>query len=146
MAEKYIPEFPYKGDQAIIMSGRIIFNSKDDSIFLFGKSAIGLSSLGEVNIDSIQGTTINSPIIQLGLNAQDAGEPLVKGRQNNLLLLELVGELKNLCISLSSISETNLNIAIPGIISSAVSAVNSMKQIEDTIKLENNLSKKTFTL
>jgi hypothetical protein len=146
MAESYTLEFPYKGDQAIIISGRIIFNSKDDSILLFGKSAIGLSSLGQVNIDSIQGTTINSPIIQLGLNAQDAGEPLVKGRQNNLLLLELVGELKNICISLSNISETNFNISIPGIISSAKSAVNSMKQIEDIIKLENNLSKKTFTL
>ena len=146
MAESYIPEFPYKGDQAIIISGRIIFNSKDDSIFLFGKSAIGLSSLGQVNIDSIQGTTINSPIIQLGLNDQDAGEPLVKGRQNNLLLLELVGELKNLCISLSNISETNFNKSIPGIITSAKSAINSMKQIEDTLALETNLSKKTFTL
>jgi len=146
MAEKYIPEFPYKGDQAIIMSGRIIFNSNDDSIFLFGKSAIGLSSLGEVNIDSIQGTTINSPTIQLGLNAKDSGEPLVKGYQNNLLLLDLVGALSELCISLSNISETNFHLNIPGIRSKALVVVNTIKQIRDVIEVEGNLSKKTYTL
>jgi len=146
MAEKYIPEFPYKGDQAIIMSGRIIFNSNDDSIFLFGKSAIGLSSLGEVNIDSIQGTTINSPTIQLGLNAKDSGEPLVKGYQNNLLLLDLVGALSELCISLSNISETNFHLNIPGIRSKSLVVVNTIKQIRDVIEVEGNLSKKTYTL
>jgi hypothetical protein len=146
MAKKYIPEFPYKGDQAIIVSGRIIFNSNDDSIFLFGKSAIGLSSLGEVNIDSIQGTTINSPIIQLGLNAKDSGEPLVKGYQNNLLLLRLLGALSELCISLSNISETNFHLNIPGIRSKAQVAVNTIKQIKGVLKVKGNLSKKTYTL
>lgn len=142
----YTPTFPYNGDQATITSGRIIFHAKNDSIFLFGRDAIGLSSLGQVNIDSLEGTTINSPIIKLGLNAQDAGEPLVKGYQNNLLLAELIGELKNVCVNLSKISQTNLNQAIPGIINSTQQAIDSMTKLESFINTNSNLSKKTYTL
>jgi hypothetical protein len=40
----YKPDFPYLGEQIIINSGRVILNSKDDSVFLFGKKAIGLAS------------------------------------------------------------------------------------------------------
>ncbi len=33
----YVPEFPYKGKQIIISSGRVIVHAKEDSVFLFGK-------------------------------------------------------------------------------------------------------------
>ena len=48
----YKPEFPYLGEQIIINSGRVILNSKDDSVFLFGKKAIGFSSAGTINFDA----------------------------------------------------------------------------------------------
>ena len=33
----YKPEFPYKGNQVIISSGRVTNHSYDDFIFMFGK-------------------------------------------------------------------------------------------------------------
>ena len=72
----YQPDFPYTGDQIIVTSGRVLFNAKDDSVFLFAKKSIGLSSAGTINFDSDDSCIINSPKIYLGLNAT---EPLVKG-------------------------------------------------------------------
>jgi hypothetical protein len=78
----YKPEFPYLGEQIIINSGRVILNSKDDSIFLFGKKAIGFSSAGTINFDTNNSIIMNSPKIYLGLEAK---EPIVKGNQLKLM-------------------------------------------------------------
>ena len=41
MAEKqYKPEFPYRGNQIIIDSGRVLLNSKEDSTFILGKKPL----------------------------------------------------------------------------------------------------------
>ena len=65
----YKPEFPYRGNQIIIDSGRVLLNSKEDSTFIVGKKAVGISSGGTINIDSDGKCIINSPQIDLGLNA-----------------------------------------------------------------------------
>ena len=72
----YKPEFPYLGDQIIINSGRVTLNSKDDSVFILGDKAVGISTNGTFNIDSGGKTIINSPQIDLGL---DAKHPVIKG-------------------------------------------------------------------
>ena len=72
----YKPEFPYRGNQIIIDSDRVLINSKADSTFIVGKKAVGISTQGTFNVDSGGKTIINSPEIMLGLEAK---HPLIKG-------------------------------------------------------------------
>jgi hypothetical protein len=66
----------YTGDQIILNSGRLLFNSKVDSILLSANTTINLNSVDSVNIDSPV-TVIQSPEIYLGdLNAT---EPVILG-------------------------------------------------------------------
>jgi len=75
-ATTYQPVFPYRGKQIIIDSGRVLLNAKDDSVFILGDKAVGISTNGTFNIDSGGKTIINSPEINLGL---DAKHPIIKG-------------------------------------------------------------------
>lgn len=100
----YKPEFPYLGEQIIINSGRVILNSKDDSIFLFSKKAIGFSSEGSINFDCDDKVIINSPQIFLGL---DANEPLIKGKQLVNLLNRLLNSLDNFSQIIQSAVDSN---------------------------------------
>jgi len=75
-ATTYQPVFPYRGRQIIIDSGRVLLNAKDDSVFILGDKAVGISTNGTFNIDSGGKTIINSPEINLGL---DARHPIIKG-------------------------------------------------------------------
>ena len=75
-ATTYQPVFPYRGRQIIIDSGRVLLNAKDDSVFILGDKAVGISTNGTFNIDSGGKTIINSPEINLGL---DARHPVIKG-------------------------------------------------------------------
>ena len=75
-ATPYKPVFPYRGKQIIIDSDRVLLNAKDDSVFILGDKAVGISTNGTFNIDSGGKTIINSPQIDLGL---DAKHPVIKG-------------------------------------------------------------------
>ncbi len=72
----YKPEFPYRGKQIIIDSDRVILNGKKDSAFIIADKAVGISTNGTFNVDSGGKTIINSPQIDLGL---EAIHPAVKG-------------------------------------------------------------------
>ena len=73
----YNPEAPnlYNGKQVIINSDRILFNAKNDSIFLFSHESIGFSTNGSINFDTSEVKdgenankfVVNSPNIYLGL-------------------------------------------------------------------------------
>ena len=101
----YIPSLSYKGNQVLISSGRVLLHAKDDSILLFGKKAIAISSLGSVNIDVSNLLVINSPKIELGLNAT---EPVILGNKNSVLLTRLLDSLTQFGGALAAISETEL--------------------------------------
>ncbi len=75
-ATAYKPVFPYRGKQIIIDSDRVLLNAKKDSIFILGDKAVGISTNGTFNIDSGGKTIINSPQIDLGLEAK---HPIIKG-------------------------------------------------------------------
>jgi len=101
----YKPEFPYRGNQIIIDSDRVLINSKEDSTFIVGKKAVGISTQGTFNVDSGGKTIINSPEIYLGLEAK---HPLIKG---DLLLVVLVEFLKvfdeQVCENLKIATDSN---------------------------------------
>jgi len=95
----YKPEFPYKGDQAIITSGRVLFNAKDDSILFFAAKSIGFSTAGSIHFNSDDVCIINSSKIYLGLNAT---EPLVKGNRLEQYLKDLNTSLSNVGKAMST--------------------------------------------
>ena len=136
----YKPDFPYLGEQIIITSGRVILNSKDDSVFLFGKKAIGFSSAGTINFDSDDKVTFNAPQIYLGL---DAKEPLVKGQALENLLIDLLESLDDLGSKLMSAVDSN-GVYITSITTSGRSLTKSIKRVKSNLK--SIKSTKNFTV
>ena len=136
----YKPDFPYLGNQIIINSGRVILNSKDDSIFLFGKKAIGFSSAGTINFDSDDKFIVNSPQIHLGL---DSVEPLVKGNQLELILNDILDSLNDLGKRLSKTRDSN-GIYLTNIVTASKSLRGDIKRLRPLVK--DILSKQNFTI
>lgn len=136
----YKPDFPYLGEQIIINSGRVILNSKDDSVFLFGKKAIGLSSAGTINFDADEAIIMNTPKLYLGL---DAKEPLVKGTQLTIMLDDILDALKVLSSQLKNTQDSN-GVFITNIITASDSLEKSVGRIKSRVK--DITSKQNFTL
>jgi hypothetical protein len=136
----YKPEFPYLGNQIIINSGRVILNSKDDSVFIFGKKAIGLSSAGTINFDSDDKFIVNSPQIYLGLEAK---EPLVKGQALEDLLSDLLDSLNELGGKLTFATDSN-GVFITSITTSGKSLQRSIARVKSNLSAIK--STKNFTL
>jgi hypothetical protein len=137
---EYKPDFPYLGNQIIINSGRVTLNSKDDSIFLFGKKAIGFSSAGTINFDSDDKFIVNSPQIYLGLNSV---EPLVKGNQLELILNDLLDSLNTLGNKLLFAQDSN-GVFLTSIITASKVLVADIKRLKPLIK--NIKSNQNYTL
>ena len=115
----YIPSLQYTGKQVIVTSDRVTLHSRNDSIMLFGKKAIALSSLGTVNLDVSTRLIVNSPKIELGLSAEKSGEPVLLGNKTVQMLARLLDAIESLSVALSAMSETKLETSIPGITKSS---------------------------
>jgi hypothetical protein len=89
------PQLPkdYLGNQIIISSGRLLFNSSNDHLLLSSAKSISLSSNLSVNIDTPQ-VIMQSENIYLG--SKNASEPLVLGDTTADLLNEVISILKEL--------------------------------------------------
>lgn len=113
------PKFPFKNDQIILSSDRIMLHSKNDCIFLFGKGAVSLSSPNTVNVDANEKVVVFSPRIELG-NAPASLEPTIKGRAFLIQLgflcetLEKAGELLSQGVAESNLAGSLVNISIAG--------------------------------
>jgi len=141
----FSPSFPYKGNQVIISSGRVVAHSNDDFIFLFGKKGIGLSTNATVNLDVGERVIINSPKIELGYLAEAIGEPLLKGATTVEQLKRLISALINLSDSLSTLSATQPEIAISLIVGDAKILSNICKSVSNTL-ISKCLSNNTYTI
>jgi hypothetical protein len=137
----YIPEFPYKGDQVLISSGRLVFHSKDDSAFIFANKSISLSTTGSVHINAAEKTYINSKEIQLGLNAQ---ERVIKGDTAVDSFRRLYTSLDNFAVAVGGLSETNLKDAVVTIQKASQDLSDVLANLKD--RLPDLLSKTTKTL
>lgn len=140
---QYIPAFPYTGNQVIITSGRAVLHAKDDSVMLFGKKSIALSSLGTLNVDVTSRVILNSPKIELGLEAERYGEPVLLGNSTKLLMERLLKLLTDLGKALANMSNTELEKAIPGIAKAAQSLALTCPELEASLK--SLLSNVTYT-
>jgi hypothetical protein len=141
----YKPEFPYKSDQVIISSNRVILHSKQDSIFLFGKQSVGLSSTKTINLDAVEKVLIDSPKIELGHQAEASGQPVVLGRDLNTQLRVFAETVSQASVLLAQAAESNLGASMQQI----ATAGQIMKGACDTILNVLNsgviLSKNTYT-
>ena len=85
----------YKGEQIILNSGKLLLNSKSDSILLSSNNSINLNSLNNVNIDS-PSVAIKSNKIALG--DKNATEPIILGNK-------FLNDFETLCNNLSSLAK-----------------------------------------
>lgn len=147
------PQFPYKGNQLILSSDRVLLHSKQDAIFLFGKDAIGLSSTKTINLDAEEKVLIACDKIELGYRAELQGQPLVLGNELNRQLINLLDQLSIAGDQLKLANTTNLGLAMIAIHSAGEkisSACNSLKTLlqktDESGKLDSPiLSKNTYT-
>lgn len=141
------PKFPFKNDQIILSSDRIMLHSKNDCIFLFGKGAVSLSSPNTVNVDANEKVVVFSPRIELG-NEPASFEPTMKGRTFLIQLSKLCEVLEEAGRLLNGSSESDIagsmfNIAAAG--QKIEEQAKRLKNLCEVFDEENTvLSKSTF--
>ncbi len=123
----------FDGDQIILNSGRIVLNSKTDSILLSSFDTINLNSLNSVNIDTPK-TVISSPEIYLG--DKNATEPVILGDKFLFDFKKLILSIIDLSTALSTPIGTPTpfvpNAAIPGpATDTLIKAQNMLNRIEN---------------
>lgn len=141
----YSPQFPYKGNQVILSSDRVMLHSKNDAIFIFGKQAVSLSSPQTINLDATQKVLIDSPKIELGHKAEDDGEPIVLGDRLNNVLLDLTIAVQQSAVMLKQVSSTNLGASMESIRDAADILYNVSQDLRVTIENKYLLSSNTFS-
>jgi len=105
---KTAPTSPDKfaGEQIILNSGRLLFNTKEDSILMSSKNSINLNAINDVNIDAPK-TVIQSNEVLLG--DKNAFEPVILG---NKFLTDL-SKLLTQVIALGTALQTPIGTPIP---------------------------------
>ena len=90
----------YVGKQAIINSGRILFNSTQDHILLSSAKSINLNTIESVNIDAATQTVIQTPELYLG--GIETAQPVVLGDDLVKLLTKVLDDLSFLTSALQN--------------------------------------------
>ena len=102
------PAKDYRGDQIILNSGRLFFNSKTDSIFLSSPQSINLNSQKTLNVDTEE-VSIQAEKILLG--SKDAKEPVLYGELTEDVLLSIIALLEQIINSSSTATAAGVPIA-----------------------------------
>jgi hypothetical protein len=95
------PESPnqYTGEQIILNSGRLLFNSTQNHILLSSQKSINLNSQESVNIDARTEMVIQTPELYLG--GKQTSQPIVLGNDLVNLLDKILNDLESLTGTLS---------------------------------------------
>ena len=122
----------YKEEQVIINSGRLVLNSKLDSILISSQDTINLNSQNSLNIDTPK-TIVSSKNIYLG--NKNASESVILGDKFLGDLSKLLSSLISLCGALGTPIGSGppfaINAAIPGPATDTfVKAQNMLNKIE----------------
>lgn len=141
------PQFPFKGNQIILSSDRVMLHSKSDAIFLFGKEAVSLSSTKTINLDASEAVLLDSPIIELGSKARDLGQPILLGYTFNRQMVILVKKIANAGVLLSQVSESDLGASMQAIATAGQILYNEGTRFARLLNTANSpvLSKITYT-
>jgi uncharacterized protein (DUF2345 family) len=141
------PVFPYKGNQLILTSDRVMLHSKSDAIFLFGKQAVGLSSPETINLDAGKKIILAGPVIELGNKAQSLGQPIVLGNTLNQKLLSIIEALNSVAILLAQVSTSQQGKSMESIRQAGLLLSQEMQSLKTQLipGVSEILSKNTFT-
>ena len=82
----------YTGEQIILNSGRLVFNSTQDHILLSSAKSINLNTVESVNIDAATQTVIQTPELYLG--GIETAQPVVLGNDLVDLLSKVLTDLE----------------------------------------------------
>ncbi len=98
---KTAPTSPDKfaSEQIILNSGRLLFNTKEDSILMSSKKSINLNAVNDVNIDAPK-TVIQSNEVLLG--DKNAFEPVILGNKFLTDLSNVLTSIRDLSIALQT--------------------------------------------
>lgn len=91
----------YTGEQIVLSSGRLVFNSRSNDVFISSRRYINLSAgdkvtidVGPVDSDKEQNMfLVNAPRMQLGLERYGRPEPITKADQLETVLNDLISAL-----------------------------------------------------
>jgi hypothetical protein len=137
----------YTGEQIVLSSGRLVFNSRANDIYLNAKRYINFSAGDKVTIDvgnidsddEMNMFLVNAPRIQFGLDKNGVAEPIVKGEQLDEILSQLM---ETLAMYSDMVAAT---VAVPAtVVTSAVFLKGRLQGIK--ANLENFKSTKSFTI
>tara|TARA_R110000787_G_scaffold89006_1_gene188592 strand:- start:1092 stop:2306 length:1215 start_codon:yes stop_codon:yes gene_type:complete len=134
---KTAPTSPDKfaGEQIILNSGRLLFNTKSDSILMSSKNSINLNAVNDVNIDAPR-TVIQSKTVKLG--DRDAFESVILGDKFFSDLSRLLTQMISLGTSLPSITPPN-----PAIATAATAMTQVATQVLNSIETYKSKTTKT---
>lgn len=131
----------YEGNQIIVTSGRLVFNSSVDHILLSSKKSINLNAIDSINIDAPQ-TIIQSENVYLG--SKNANEPLLLGNQTISLLNQLITNLSGFMTICSTAVSTPPGTPLVQLNLAATQVNNSLQALQ--ANLESLKSKYNYTV
>lgn len=140
----------YSKDQVILTSGRLVFNAREDSLFLLSKKDLAVSTGGDVHINvGLPGSKnslfiINSNRIQFGLASKGTVEPVAKADSLLVSLEKLSKALDTFTQKLSGVTGT---VEVAGMTIISTSAMALKKEVAAfKSSLDKIPSKTTFSI
>lgn len=140
----------YNKNQVILTSGRLVFNAREDSLFLLSKKDLAISTGGDVHINvGLPGSKssifiVNSNRIQFGLESKGKVEPVAKADSLLKSLDSLTDSISTFTKDLSIVVGTVEAAAIAKIATSALKLNLELKKIKGSFK--QIPSKNTFSI
>jgi len=137
----------YTGEQIVLSSGRLVFNSRANDIYLNAKRYINFSAgdkvtidVGNIDSDDEQNMfLVNAPRIQFGLDKNGVAEPIVKGEQLDEILSQLMETLATYSDMVAA------TVAVPATVATSAKFLKGRLQ-GIKANLENFKSTKSFTI
>ena len=130
----------YVEDQVILNSGRLLFNSKSDSILLSSNQSINLNSINSVNIDT---STLSIQSDKILLGSKNATETVLLGDKTVDTLKDIVTEVTSVFNQLQSLIG-NMGVPFVPLNAAAIAANTKLEAIKNT--LDQLKSKQNFTV
>lgn len=121
----------YSGNQIIINSGRLVFNSSADHILLSSKKSINLNAVTSVNIDAPI-TIIQSENVYLG--SKDAIQPVLLGNTTVQLLDQLITNLNAFMNICSTVVSTAPGVPIGPLNVAASQMITTLNQLQANLE------------
>ena len=122
-------------NQIILNSGRLVLNSKTDSVLISANKQIAITSIGTVGISS--DTNINLVSSEVNLGSKDADQSLILGNDFMQQFEALLKAIKNICSALEKDQTWPGGAAVPNIPTNAAAA-NAKAVTQSIINLVKN--------